>query len=229
MTAPFRQLLNRYAMLGFERELLLVEQLGDDPEWSLSLEDGTATIGGRTYGVQLLGTRADETNSWRWAWADKGAPVPAKVLEAAKKVKATGRKRECPELLEAELPFDALEELDPHQLSLVATGIAELPAYYRFPYAGGALFAALEIPDFRLPPASARRIAHVVREVVSRMDLDDRIAFDGYMVARGAKLAKRGEQFRASFADGTIVAEFDAHGRLDAVGVESLAATAAPA
>jgi hypothetical protein len=224
MTAGFRQLLNRHAMLAFERQLALMELLGPDHAWTLDLREGTAAFGrGRTYPLQLLGSRSAETNTWRWAWAP-GAPVPARLLTAAKAVKAVGRKRLVPELIEQDLPLDALE-LDGHTLALVATALAQLPAYYRFPYEGGALFAALDAPDVVLGPPDPARLVRVVREVLSRMEVDDRTAFDTYLQARGARFFGDRSRVEARLPDGrAVVAEYDPEGRITGLGVRGAGA-----
>lgn len=216
MTAAFRQLLNRHAMLAFERQLALMDLLGDDHDWKLSLREGAASFGpGRTYPVQLLGSRSDATNTWRWAWANDDAPVPPALLKAAKAVRQVGKKRMVPELIEQELPLDVLTELDGHTLALVATAAADLPAYYRFPYEGGALFAALEAPDVVLGEADPERVARVIREVISRMEIDHRIAFDTYVSTRGAKLSGDKSRVVARWPDGReLTATFDADARL---------------
>lgn len=215
MTPAFRPLLNRFAMPAFERQMVLADMLGDDFDWDLDLKGGTVSFGpGRNWGLQLLGTRSDETDTWRWAWATKGAPVPASALKAAKAVKAMGRKRSVPELLEEEYPPDAVD-LDAHMLSMVATGIAELPVYFRFPYSGGALFAGLEIPDFQLPAPDPQRLAFVIREVCDRMDLDQRVAIEGYLGGRGAKLSGDKDRLLAAWPDGAqLEVTFDEERRL---------------
>lgn len=213
MTPGFRNLLNRYAMIAFERQRTLAEALGGDPEWSLSPKNGTATLNGKVYRAQFLGSRADESNTWRWAWAAEKGALPAEVLDAAKKVKAVGKKRAIAELAEEQFPLEPLE-LDAHTMALVATSVAEMPAYYRFPYAGGVLFAALDIPDFELPEADPARIAEVVQQVVERLDVEHRTAFVAYLEARGAKTEGKGN-ITARWPDGrTLTAEFDAAGKL---------------
>lgn len=214
MTSAFRQLLNRFAMIAFERQLVLMDRLGPEHEVELSIRRARAGFGaGREYGVQLLGTRAAATDTWLWAWANEAAPVPAEALAAVKKVKQVGKKRLAPELVEAEFPLEPVD-LDAHTLALVATSIAELPAYYRFPYEGGALFAALEIPGFELPPPDARRIARVIEEVTNRIALEPRIAVETYLRERGATVRGERSRVQARFADGQeLTAEFDEQGR----------------
>lgn len=213
MTPPFRQLLNRFAMLAFERQMLLLELLGDEHDWELSLREGTVRFGERTWKLHLLGTRADD-GTWLWAWAQKGAPVPASALASAKKVKQVGRKRQIPELIEEEFPLEPVD-LDAHTVSMVASSIAELPAYYRFPYKGGALFAALEAPEVKLGPPDIERLRTVIRDVVARIEVDPRTAVETYLQDRGAKLAREKTEVTASWPDGkSLTVYFDDRGNL---------------
>lgn len=226
MTPPFRQLLNRFAMLAFERQMLLLDLLGDDHDWALSLEEGTVSFGDRTWRLHLLGTRADD-GTWQWAWAQKKAPVPATALEAVKKVRQVGRKRQIPELLEESYPLDPLD-LDAHVLSMVATSLSDLPAYYRFPYKGGALFAGVEAPEVVLGAADPSHLRRVMRDVLTRIDVEPRTAVETYLQERGAKLDRNSPQVVANWPDGrTLTAFFDDRGHLIASGREEEASAPA--
>jgi len=231
MTPGFRLLLNRFAMIGFERQLAFMELLGEDHDWNLSPKNATATFGpAHSYPVQFLGTRADETNTWLWAWANKGSGVPAPALEAAKKCKAVGKKRSIGELEVESLDLDNFE-FDAHTLALIATSVAELPAYYRFPYKGGALFVGIDAKDLKLPEADVPRMAHVIREVTTRFELDHRIAFNSYIEQRGGKVQGDKINAIARWPDGReLRARFDEAGKLVEVGgagkVESAGAPA---
>lgn len=214
MTPGFRLLLNRYAMIGFERQLAIIDRLGDDPEWSLSPKEGRATFDGAPYSLQLLGTRSAETNTWLWAWANEAADVPSKALEAVRKVRNVGRKRSIGELAVESLPLDNFD-FDAHTLALIATSVADLPAYFRFPYEGGALFAALEVPDFSLGPARIPRIARVIAEATSRFDIDHRTALTAYVEARGGRVTGDRRAPRAVWPDGQALnVEFDENDQL---------------
>lgn len=210
MTPAFRQLLNRFAMPAFERQMAFLDLVGDAPEWDLDLKGGTATVAGRTMGLHLFGTRSNE-GDWMWAWAQKKAPVPAAALASAKKVRQVGKKRAIAELAEESFPLAPLE-LDGHTVALVATAIAELPAYFRFPYAGGTLFAGLDAPA--LPAPDFSRITKVVREVAERFDLDSRTAFDGYLRSHGATVEGRGDLVARLPGGAVLTAGFDPEGRL---------------
>lgn len=215
MTPGFRQLLNRFAMIGFERQIALQDLLGDDPDWKLSPKDGTVTFNGdRTIPLQILGTRATESNTWLWAWANKAAGLPAKTLEASKKAKQVGKKRSIGELEVDSLPLDNFD-FDAHTLAMIATAVADLPAYFRFPYSGGSLFAALDSPEIQLPPPDPERMAFVIEQVIERFDVDHRTAFTAYTETRGAKCQADRNGALAQWPDGkTMAARFDDQGRI---------------
>lgn len=215
MTPGFRNLLNRFAMVGFERQMALQDALGDDPDWKLSLKDGTLTFdGNRTFPIQVLGSRADDGNSWMWAWANKGAGLPAKLLDASKKAKAAGKKRSVGELEVESFSLDNFD-FDAHTLALVATSLADLPAYFRVPYSGGSLFVALESTELPLPPPDLERMAFVIEQVVQRFDIDERTAFVSYTEIRGAKTQADKAGAVARWPDGrTLAVSFDDEGRI---------------
>ncbi len=220
MTSAFRQLLNRFAMMGFERQLALEDQLGSRPTWELDLDGARVAFGpGRGYGLQLLGTRADVSGTWKWAWDHELGRLPESALTAVKKVRQVGKKRMVPELIEGEYPLEPLG-LDGHMLALVATGLAELPAYFRFPYEGGALYAAIEATDLGLGEPEPARLKEVIEEVTARMDLDERTAVESYLAARGAKAEGHSGTVAAHLPSGRILtATFDGTGHVSALGL----------
>jgi hypothetical protein len=196
-------------MIGFERQLAVIDRLGDDPEWTLSVREGTATFDGKPYRIQLLGTRSSDSNTWLWAWANEAGGVPSTALEAARKVRNVGRKRSIGELAVESLPLDNFD-FDAHTLALIATSVAELPAYFRFPYEGGALFAALESPDLTLGPPRIPRLARVITEATSRFDIDHRTALTAYVEARGGRVTGDRRSPRAVWPDGQALnVQFD--------------------
>ena len=214
MTPGFRQLLNRFAMLGFEHQLSLVDVLGADPEWRLFPREAMAQFGEHRYSVQVLGSRADESNTWLWAWANPKSGVPAKALESVKRVRQVGKKRSIGELEVEALPLDNFD-FDAHTLALVGTAVAGLPAYFRFPYEGGALFAAFDPVELHLPEADLARIARVIRESVVRFELDQRTAFNAYVEAHGARVTGTKADPVAQWPDGrTLAVRFDGQGNL---------------
>ena len=90
-----------------------------------------------------------------------------------------------------------------------------MPAYFRFPYEGGALFAALEMPDLRLPAPRVQTIGHVVTEAVGRFDIDHQTAFTAYVEARGGRVTGDRNTPVARWPDGqTLGATFDSAGHL---------------
>lgn len=216
-------------MVGHERQLLFDQRLGDNREWSLSLEDGTVSFGPeRTWRIQLLGllSPTDEGNEvWRWSWADARS-LPNQLLMAGKRIRQFGKKRGCPELLEEEYPPQAVD-LDARTLSLVATGIAELPVFHGFPYRNGMLYAALDIPGFELPAADPDHLARVVNECLGRYDMDHRTSLETYFSARGAKVSGSAEGVSARWDDGrALFASLGPDRRLVGVRVTGRAAEA---
>lgn len=206
MTPAFRQLMNRFYMVGHERQIVFDERLGHDREWTLSLEDGTVSFGpNRTWRIQLLGlyTPGEDEGIWRWSWADARS-LPNQLLVAGRRIRQFGKKRNCPELLEEEYPPEPVH-LDPRALALVGTGIAELPVFHSFPYRNGVLYAALDIPGFELPEAEPDRMASVIDESLNRYSLDDRTALETYMSARGAKVSGSAEGVTGRWEDGRAI------------------------
>lgn len=218
MTPAFRQLMNRFYMVGQERQLAFEKQLGPGREWSLSLDDGTVSFGPeQTWRIQLIGHytpaesisksvdgppagESEDEGLWRWSWADARS-VPGPLLMAGRRLRQFAKKRGCPELLEEEYPPERVD-LDPRTLALVATGITEFPVFHSFPFRRGVLYAAIDVPGFELGEADPDHLVSIVEDSFDRFKLDDRTALETYFSSRGAMVSASAEGVAARWEDG---------------------------
>jgi hypothetical protein len=149
-------LVDRHAILGFEKLLRAGEVIGDAPWW-VDLDAGKIVFGGELeMRAGLLGT---EAGTWRWGWANPGsfpAPVAADALAL--------RERDVPELRAPELALS--EDVTVERIALVAMGELRLDAAY-----SGALdedarvLLALRDERLALPaPASLAGLLAAVRQ-----------------------------------------------------------------
>src|SRR5262249_51656738 len=81
---------------------------------------------------------------------------------------------------EGRLPAD---EIDGHYLARLGCGVCQAAAYYRGPYAGGAVFLLITDPGFRpTVDEPLGRILTVFPEAISRIAIrDHRAALEGYL------------------------------------------------
>ena len=87
----FSSLYDRYAIMGFEKQLDFAERV-ENLDWNVDLKAGKITFGEQeTYPVQVLGSFSFESQTWLWSWANQAANIPAKLLEQAKEFRAYGK------------------------------------------------------------------------------------------------------------------------------------------
>jgi hypothetical protein len=113
-------LVDRHAILGFEKLMHAGEVIGDAPWW-VDLDAGRIVFGGELeIRAGLIGT---EAGRWLWAWASPGSypePVVADALAL--------REQDVPELREPQLALSEDVSLD--RIALVAMGVLGLDAAY---------------------------------------------------------------------------------------------------
>jgi hypothetical protein len=154
-------LANRYLAASFDKQLYLANLIGE-ADWHLDMAAGLLSFGDRhRWHVQLLGTEANESQTWLWAWANEASGIPTQLLGSALTLRMLGEAQGIPELAEAEVP---LNEVNGHVLAMIGSGVCRADAYYRCPYEGGAAFASC-----------AKTLAHASGVLSTRSDpRDDR-------------------------------------------------------
>jgi len=89
-------LLSRHAVASFDKQLHLSELVAEE-DWHLDLVSGLLLFCDRfAWHAQLLGTEAEETHTWLWAWANETSHIPPYLLQTALQMKALGE-HECAE------------------------------------------------------------------------------------------------------------------------------------
>ena len=136
-----------------------------------------------------------------------------KMLAMAAALKKYGAEKGVPELTQAEIP---LGEVQGHLLSMVACGACKAKAYYRGPYAGGAVFLLITDPDFPTWTGNAlARILFTFPQVFSTFPARHRRAFSAYVRYYGLKEMQQGGRVEVGNAQGqALYAAFDAQERL---------------
>lgn len=219
LQASFDTLFQQHVAAAFERQLRFGDIVGDRA-WNFSMTEGTLSFAkqgffGKTLplAAQILGTESESSSTWLWAWANQRSAIPEGLLRMAHRLQELGDAQGIAELVKPQLP---LEELDGHQVGLVASGIHGRGAYYRCPYDGGAMFVLL--PDVALPKVEhpSIRVATVFPQVIDKFEIDDhRTALRGLLESLGftltedtaARLAGTHGQWKAG-------ATFDGAGRM---------------
>jgi hypothetical protein len=210
-----------HAAFSVEKQQALKAALGNGP-WRLSLGAGVISLdGGRlVVPVQVLGTQAEQSNTWLWAWANEASNFPPGLLESANRLRQLGLAQRVAELAEPQLDLGAAGDrpwFNGHYLALAASGLCAADCYYRAPYDGGALFVLLTAPPVRArAPREAQGMAAVLVELLDTPAgtvLDHKTVVVSYARQKGYDVTESGEQVTCTGAGGdTLVATFDAAG-----------------
>lgn len=203
-----------HAAYSLDKQLALAALLKNSKGWRFDMERGTITFGEKqSFPVQVLGTESEGDATWLWSWANLESGIPREFQAAAETMREFGKAHGVAELAQPELP---LSKTGGDYLSLIACGICKADAFYRGPYAGGAVFLLLQLPE-NLKPArdSAQRVATVFTELISRYAVNHRNAFLNYLHFKGYRADSGGcEIVGVSLSGEQVGATFDKLGRL---------------
>jgi hypothetical protein len=214
----FSDLVDQHVGLAFRKQLALADFLGKH-SWQLDVTRGTVDFGKsglfgkrRVYRAQILGSEAESSGTWLWAWANKQSNFPVDVLKAVNRVKAFGEENAISELLEPALNST---KFPGHLVAMVCTGITGADCYYRGPYPGGAaFFLVLDTPLRDAPATPTVRVINVLTQVVSEYSANHRAMAEAYLKAEGFRVKSTGDGFSATAEDGRALSiRFDDRGR----------------
>ena len=212
VTVDFRELLSRHAAIAIEKQLQLARSVAGS-SWSWDLLCESFSFGDRSYAFQLLGIEQDETDRWRWAWAD-AADLPPRLLGAAQTLRAFGRTYGVDELVQEEVPLDTVSG---QEIAALACSLLDTPGFWRAPFNGAV--AWLLLTDRALPRAvepPPAEMARVLTRTLAIFPVDHAIALDAYVVHHGGSVERLGATATAHMrCGGHMVARFDELHRIE--------------
>ncbi|MCI2263888.1 DUF6882 domain-containing protein [Xanthomonas indica] len=211
MSPHFRAALARHVGSAYARQLALADVLAERG-WQVDLGEGRVRFGeDLSFPMQLLGTAAEASASWLWAWANTASQLPPALLADAAALRAHGEREGIAELA---APSSALGEDGGHHIALLA-GALRGHCYYRAPYDGGALFFLLDdVPAAVFAPCDDARVLRLLGELPMQFALDHRAMSEGFLADQGYALQCAAAQTVATRGNARIVLEFDAQERL---------------
>ncbi|MCI2246997.1 hypothetical protein L3067_20500 [Xanthomonas sp. PPL568] len=211
MSPEFQAALARHIGSAYARQLALADVLAERG-WQVDLGEGRVRFGeDLSFPMQLLGTAAEASASWLWAWANTASNLPSALLTEAHALRLHGEREDIEELA---APSSALGEDGGHHIALLA-GALRGRCYYRAPYDGGALFFLLDdVPAAVFAPCDDARVLRLLGELPMQFALDHRAMSEGFLADQGYALQRDAAQTVATRGNARIVLEFDAQDRL---------------
>lgn len=211
----FNELLSQHIGLAFARQLAFADYLGER-NWSVDIRQGTCGFGDDLrFPLQLLGTEAEDSDTWLWAWANEASNLPPALLQSCHALKELGDKLGIRELTERSFPLDVANG---HSLALIASGLDGQCCYYRGPYRGGALFFLVkDVPVELLQPVPAERAISVLGEVISLFEVNHRLMAESFLKSQGFALEASPGQLTAKRDGDSIILAFDDQQRISGI------------
>ncbi len=169
----YADLLTRYAVASFDKQLHLQEVFGKQRGWSFDLNASTLTLSDmQPFHIQLLGTESEQSKTWLWAWANTESGIPPVALEAAEQLRTFGTNYNIRQFTASELLIT--ENDNGFYFSLIASGLLGADSFYRASYDGGALYMLLQ--DQAYPRTSENilmRTTRIIPAAMKKLNLND--------------------------------------------------------
>ena len=177
--------------------------------WNVDFDRGIISFGEDEYPLQFLGSEANSSNTWLWAWENING-FDENIISLAREIKAKGEKLNLESLTTAEI--EITDELNGHILSIVACGLADKKyCYYRGPHSGGAIFVAFDGVDERVfAPINAKDFADIVVNSIQQFPLNHKLFVESFLEWNKTKYKWQGNLIIADFKkDGKLKIEFE--------------------
>ena len=178
-------------------------------DWNVDFDRGIISFGNDEYPLQFLGSEANSSNTWLWAWENING-FDENIISLAREIKAKGEKLNLEALTTAEI--EITDELNGHILSIVACGLANKKyCYYRGPHSGGAIFVAFDGVDERVfAPINAKDFADIVVNSIQQFPLNHKLFVESFLEWNKTKYKWQGNLIIADFKkDGELKIEFE--------------------
>ena len=190
-------------------QIACVEYVVKNRDWNVDFDRGIISFGNDEYPLQFLGSEANSSNTWLWAWENING-FDENIISLAREIKAKGEKLNLEALTTAEI--EITDELNGHILSIVACGLANKKyCYYRGPHSGGAIFVAFDGVDERVfAPINAKDFADIVVNSIQQFPLNHKLFVESFLEWNKTKYKWQGNLIIADFKkDGELKIEFE--------------------
>ena len=190
-------------------QIACAEHVVKNRDWNVDFDKGIIAFGNDEYPLQFLGSEANSSNTWLWAWENING-FDDKIISLAREIKAKGEKLNLEALTTAEI--DISDELNGHTLSIVACGLTNKNyCYYYGPHSGGAILVAFDGVDEKVfTPVDAKDFADIVVRCIQQFPLNHKLFVESFLEWNKTKYKWQGNLIIADFEkDGELKIEFE--------------------
>ena len=186
-------------------QIACAEHVVKNRDWNVDFDKGIIAFGNDEYPLQFLGSEANSSNTWLWAWENING-FDDKIISLAREIKAKGEKLNLEALTTAKI--DISDELNGHTLSMVACGLADKNyCYYRGPHSGGAIFIAFNGVDEKVfSSVSAKDFVDIVVRCIQQFPLNHKLFVESFLEWNKTKY---------KWKENTLIADFENSQKLE--------------
>lgn len=185
------------------------EHVVKNRDWNVDFNKGIIAFADDEYPLQFLGSEANSSNTWLWAWENINE-FDDKIISLAREIKAKGEKLNLEALTTAEI--DISDELNGHTLSIVASGLADKNyCYYRGPHSAGAIFIAFDGVDEKIfSSINAGKFIDITMKCIQQFSLNHKLFIESFLEWNKTKYEWQEDIIVADFRkDGELKIEFE--------------------
>ena len=186
-------------------QIACAELVVKNRDWNVDFDKGIIAFGNDEYPLQFLGSEANSSNTWLWAWENING-FDDKIISLARSIKEKGEKLDIETLTTAEI--DITDELNGHNFSIVACGLADKNyCYYRGPHSGGAILVAFDGVDEKVfTPVDAKDFADIVVRCIQQFPLNHKLFVESFLEWNKTKY---------KWKENTLIADFENSQKLE--------------
>ena len=186
-------------------QIACAEHVVKNRDWNVDFDKGIIAFGNDEYPLQFLGSEANSSNTWLWAWENING-FDDKIISLARSIKEKGEKLDIETLTTAEI--DITDELNGHNFSIVACGLADKNyCYYRGPHSGGAILVAFDGVDEKVfTPIDAKDFADIVVRCIQQFPLNHKLFVESFLEWNKTKY---------KWKENTLIADFENSQKLE--------------
>ena len=190
-------------------QIACAEYVVKNRDWNVDFDRGIISFGEDEYPLQFLGSEANSSNTWLWAWENINE-FDDKIISLVREIKAKGEKLNLEALINAEI--DITDKLNGHNLSIVACGLADKNyCYYRGPHSGGAIFVAFcGVAEKVFSPVDVRKFIDITMKCIQQFSLNHKIFIESFLEWNKNKYEWQENNMVANFGNsGKLKIEFE--------------------
>ena len=186
-------------------QIACAELVVKNRDWNVDFDKGIIAFGNDEYPLQFLGSEANSSNTWLWAWENING-FDDKIISLARSIKEKGEKLDIETLTTAEI--DITDELNGHNFSIVACGLSDKNyCYYRGPHSGGAILVAFDGVDEKVfTPIDAKDFADIVVRCIQQFPLNHKLFVESFLEWNKTKY---------KWKENTLIADFENSQKLE--------------